>query len=56
MTRLLHLYRDLDADPRTRWLLLTVWAGLGLVTFMAAAYIPLLIERRAVLTAAGCST
>ncbi len=56
MTRLVRAYRDLDTDPRTRWLLLIVWSGLGLMTLMAAAYVPLLIERRAVLTAAGCST
>lgn len=46
-------YRRLAADPIGRWALAVVWSGLGLMTCMAAIYVPILIERREVLKAAG---
>jgi hypothetical protein len=54
LRRLIRTYRLVQADPIGRWLLAVVWSGLGLCTVMAAAYLPILIERREVLAAAGC--
>lgn len=51
--RIVRTYRWLQADPIGRWLLAVVWSGLGLMTVMALAYVPILIERREVLRDAG---
>lgn len=48
------IYRRANRHPVGRWALWAVWLGLGLMSFMAAIYIPILLERRDVLRAAGC--
>lgn len=48
-------YRWLRADPIGRWLLAIVWAGLGCATAGLGMYVPLLLERREVQAAAGCT-
>lgn len=39
-------YRYLSEHRHGRWLLALVWSGLGLMTFMAAAYVPVLLQHR----------
>lgn len=48
-------YRYLQAHRYGRWALAAVWGGLGLCSIMALAYVPILLERREVLRAAGAT-
>lgn len=48
------VYRRANRHPVGRWALWLVWIGLGLMTMMCAIYIPIQLERRDVLRAAGC--
>lgn len=48
------LYRRTRRHPVARWAIWLVWIGLGLGSFGCAFYLPVALERRAVLRAAGC--
>lgn len=54
--RLVSTYHYLHADPIGRWLLAIVWAGLGCASAGVLALVPLMLERREVLAAAGCAS
>lgn len=48
------LYRRVRRHPVGRWAVWLVWIGLGLCSFGCAFYLPIALERREVLLAAGC--
>lgn len=54
--RLVRTFRRLRADPVGRWLLAIVWAGLGCMSAGVLSLLPIWLERREVLAAAGCKS
>lgn len=51
--RLTRTYRYVQTHPIGRWALAATWIGLGLCSFMILAFVPIILERRDVLRAAG---
>lgn len=54
--RLVSTFYQVRADPVGRWLLAIVWAGLGCMSAGLLSLIPIWLERREVLAAAGCTS